>query len=371
VATPRHALGHALDSSTADLAIGPSRSTGARMPGLRALSGGLLRAGLVLGLAAGACVGLVSVPGTAVADPSPADITALVADASHQLETISEQVNTARVQLDQQQATADQADKAAAEADSRLDAMRDQIRQIARSAYTTGDVSRIDVLLTSRSATDFVAQMGTLDAIAGHQTAVLDQAASWAKAAAKAQSTADSAASAAKKTLDEVTAQQAQLQTKISAYQAQYAALTAPQQQAVSRATAGLAVAAPAAAPVAASSQAAQIAVQTALAQVGKPYVWGASGPGSFDCSGLTMYSYAAAGVALPHSSSTQSTMGKPVSRDQLQPGDLVFFYSPVSHVGMYIGNGQMVHASTEGTPVQVVNLDSMPDYNSARRIAG
>jgi cell wall-associated NlpC family hydrolase len=65
-----------------------------------------------------------------------------------------------------------------------------------------------------------------------------------------------------------------------------------------------------------------------------------------------------------------QSTMGTPVSRDQLQPGDLVFFYSPVSHVGMYIGNGQMVHASTSGTPVQVASLDSMGSYNSARRIA-
>ena len=75
------------------------------------------------------------------------------------------------------------------------------------------------------------------------------------------------------------------------------------------------------------------------------------------------------AGVALPHSSSMQSQMGVPVSRDQLQPGDLVFFYSPVSHVAMYIGNGQIVHASTAGQPVKVVSLDSMPGYNSARRI--
>jgi cell wall-associated NlpC family hydrolase len=80
-------------------------------------------------------------------------------------------------------------------------------------------------------------------------------------------------------------------------------------------------------------------------------------------------YSWAAASVALPHSSSAQSGMGTPVSRSQLQPGDLVFFYSPVSHVGMYIGNGQMVHAATSGTPVQVVSLDSMPNYNSARRV--
>jgi cell wall-associated NlpC family hydrolase len=122
-------------------------------------------------------------------------------------------------------------------------------------------------------------------------------------------------------------------------------------------------------APVPASSSAARVAVRAALAQVGKPYVWGASGPSAFDCSGLMMYAYAAAGVALPHSSGVQSTMGTPVSRGQLRPGDLVFFYSPVSHVGMYIGNGQMVHASTEGVPVQVVDLGSMPGYNGARRI--
>ena len=119
----------------------------------------------------------------------------------------------------------------------------------------------------------------------------------------------------------------------------------------------------------AAPSGAAQKAVDTALAQVGDPYVWGAAGPDAFDCSGLMQYAYSAAGVSLPHSSSSQSRMGTPVSRDQLQPGDLVFFYSPVSHVGMYIGNGQMVHASTSGQPVKVASLDSMGSYNSARRI--
>ena len=118
-----------------------------------------------------------------------------------------------------------------------------------------------------------------------------------------------------------------------------------------------------------APSGAAQKAVDTALAQVGDPYVWGDGGPDAFDCSGLMQYAYSAAGVSLPHSSASQSRMGTPVSRDQLQPGDLVFFYSPVSHVGMYIGNGQMVHASTSGQPVKVASLDSMGSYNSARRI--
>ena len=125
-----------------------------------------------------------------------------------------------------------------------------------------------------------------------------------------------------------------------------------------------------AAAPAAAPTRAAQIAVNTALAQQGKPYVWAAAGPNSYDCSGLTKFAFAAAGISLPHSSSMQSTMGTPVAYSDLQPGDLVFFYTPVSHVGMYIGNGQMVHAGTEGDVVKVVDLAYMPDFNSARRIA-
>jgi cell wall-associated NlpC family hydrolase len=124
------------------------------------------------------------------------------------------------------------------------------------------------------------------------------------------------------------------------------------------------------AASVPASSQAAQVAVNTALAQQGKPYVWGGAGPNSFDCSGLSQYAYGAAGISLPHSSKMQSTMGIPVPRADLQPGDLVFFYSPVSHLGIYIGNGQMVHAPSSGDVVRVINVDSMPGYNTARRIA-
>src|SRR3954454_21741433 len=112
-----------------------------------------------------------------------------------------------------------------------------------------------------------------------------------------------------------------------------------------------------------------QQAVDVALAQVGKPYAWGASGPGSYACSGLLQYAYKAAGFALPHSSRSQSTMGTPVSKADLKPGDLVFFYSPVSHVAIYIGTGKIVPASTAGQPVKVANLDSMPSYSGARRL--
>ena len=102
-------------------------------------------------------------------------------------------------------------------------------------------------------------------------------------------------------------------------------------------------------------------AVATALAQVGDPYSYGAAGPDAFDCSGLTMFAWRAAGVSLPHSSSMQAGMGVPVSPSAMQPGDLVFYYSPISHVGMYIGGGRIVHAPNSGSVVQVVGVHMMP----------
>lgn len=109
-------------------------------------------------------------------------------------------------------------------------------------------------------------------------------------------------------------------------------------------------------------------ALETALAQLGKPYRYGATGPSSFDCSGLTSFAFKNAGVSIPRTSRAQSTVGTPVSRSDLQPGDLVFFYKPVSHVAIYIGNGQVVHASTSGQPVKISNVDNMP-FSGARRV--
>jgi peptidoglycan DL-endopeptidase CwlO len=94
--------------------------------------------------------------------------------------------------------------------------------------------------------------------------------------------------------------------------------------------------------------------IRYARAQVGKPYVWGADGPGSFDCSGLTMMAWAQANVSLPHSAAAQSTIGRRVSRSELQPGDLIFRYSPISHVALYVGNGMQIAATHTGSTVKL-----------------
>jgi peptidoglycan DL-endopeptidase CwlO len=109
-------------------------------------------------------------------------------------------------------------------------------------------------------------------------------------------------------------------------------------------------------------------ALAAARTRLGMPYVWGATGPNSFDCSGLTQWAFKQVGISLPRTSSAQSTFGTAVSKDQLQPGDLVFFYTPVSHVGIYVGNGQVLHASTSGEPVKISSMSSFPFHN-ARRI--
>lgn len=125
-------------------------------------------------------------------------------------------------------------------------------------------------------------------------------------------------------------------------------------------------------APVtAASSSRVQGAINAALAKVGSAYVWGTSGPNTFDCSGLTSYAYRQVGITLSRSSRTQySSEGRKVSLSEIQPGDLVFYYSPVSHVALYIGNGKIVHAANPRSGVNVTSLHSMP-ITGVRRVVG
>jgi cell wall-associated NlpC family hydrolase len=108
-------------------------------------------------------------------------------------------------------------------------------------------------------------------------------------------------------------------------------------------------------------------AVKAALTRLGDPYVWAAAGPHAFDCSGLVVWAFQQAGLALPHSSQMLAAGGQPVAQSQMQPGDVITYYSDASHVGLYVGNGKMVHASTYGVPVGVVPVDNAPIYNIRR----
>ncbi|MEV5309763.1 NlpC/P60 family protein [Streptomyces sp. NPDC052610] len=118
---------------------------------------------------------------------------------------------------------------------------------------------------------------------------------------------------------------------------------------------------------VAAPDSRAASAVSYAYSKLGSPYVWGATGPDAFDCSGLVQAAYRSAGVSLPRTTYAQIGAGRRVTRSELLPGDLVFFYSGISHVGIYVGNGQMVHAPNPSAPVRVTPIDEMPFAGATR----
>jgi cell wall-associated NlpC family hydrolase len=354
---------------------------------------------LVLTGVAGAVLATVpaqAAPAPAAQPATSADAAALMAARAHELEKVTEAFDAARDQLAAQEATAKAAAARADQARAAQEKAREQVRGIARSAYT-GQNGALQALLTSKNPTEFIDQVSTLQSVAGHQADVLGQAVAAGRQATAAQTQAVAAVTAARTSYQKVAGQQATLQAQVNAYQADFDRLSAKEKAAaVAAAEAGAVAsarasrgedrtattttpaaaaggsstgaAAPVAVPAAPGSAAAK-AVSVAQAQRGKPYVWAAAGPNSFDCSGLVEYAYGAAGVSLPHSSLAQSQMGTPVSRDALQPGDLVFFYSPVSHVGIYIGGGNMVHAPTSGDVVKISPISVIGSYAGARRI--
>jgi peptidoglycan DL-endopeptidase CwlO len=318
------------------------------------------RAVLAVGTAVLAAATAVLPATTAHAEPgSVTEAASLMAEAAQQLTAIEAQVHEAEeIVAAQQQAATAAADQARAARDA-LAVHEPQIRAIVQSSFTGKTQSRVAAFLTSASADELVQQMTTLDMIATHTNEVIAEVAAARTAAEEAQAAADAATATAQAGLAELQAQQAEVERRAAEYQSDYARLSAAEQDRVSTIVAGPRLSAPSVEelPVAAGSAAAT-AIQVALSKVGAPYRSGATGPSAFDCSGLTSYAYAAAGVALPRTSSGQSTIGPQLSRGELQPGDLVFYYSPISHVALYIGNGMIVHARTYGTPLSVTSVD-------------
>jgi cell wall-associated NlpC family hydrolase len=330
------------------------------------------RVALALGTALVAVATGVLAPTTASANPADAArAAAQVQEAAQRLTVLDEQLHQAHLLVEEKQAAADDAAAQAAAAQAALDLYEPQLRAIAKSGYTGKTQTRVSSFLLSASPEELVQQMATLDMIADHTNAVVAQVAAVQAAAEQAQAAADELAGTAKAALDQLEAQKAEVQKEVTQYQADFARLSAAEQTRVTTAVAGRSLSAPSMSDLPlADGSAAAIAIEVALSKVGSPYVMGGSGPNSFDCSGLTSYAYAAAGVMLPHSSRAQSSLGKRVERSQLQPGDLVFYYEPISHVALYIGNGMIVHARTYGVPLSVTSVDQA-GYRWAVRLTG
>jgi peptidoglycan DL-endopeptidase CwlO len=327
------------------------------------------RALVTLTAALALAVGGGLAPSAATAAPgTAAEAQKRVEQAAQKLTVIGEQVHAAEDAVREQRGKARAAASTAARAQAALAAFEPQLRAIAHSGYT-GKQTRVAAFLTSDSAADLVQQMTTLDMIADHAETVVARAAAAQRTADAARATADSAAATAAAGLAELKKQKAQMQAKVDEYEATYARLSAREQAAVTARIAGPSLSRPSFASLGLDPSAAtSIAIKTALSKVGSTYVYGASGPNTFDCSGLTSFAFRAAGIELPRSSRDQARVGTPVSRSQLKPGDLVFFYSPISHVGIYIGGGKMVHARTFGQPVAVTSVDQA-GYSTAVRV--
>ena len=336
---------------------------------VRARTRHLLVTTIAVGVAATAAV--LSTPAAAT-PPAPDTVTSVTAQLrtiAQQNEQVSEQLNLviADVAAKQQALTAAQATAAAAAAEYAR--QRALLTATFTAEYEGGaSFSRTGALLNSASDTEYADKLTTLDMMSAHRSDVLTTVGNAKLASDKAQVSADTLLKQATAQQDALKAQQASLVTDQKHYETLLLTLTAAQRTAYQ--SAGEVSQDVTQYMIHAGPAAAQVAVNYALAQVGKPYVYDAAGPGSFDCSGLTMMAWAAAGVKIPHNAAAQYNYGTHVAEADLQPGDLLFMYHPIGHVTIYIGNGLMVSAPQPGDHVKVVTVASQQDiYVGATRL--
>ena len=321
------------------------------------------------GVGAAALASVTLVPSASYAEPSIDQVEQRLDTLYHEAEAAQERLNALNHRMDQKQ--------------ERLSALRSDLRQQRKQYHrfsnqvavmaageaqsAESQLSATQQLLLSDNPDEFLSNLAAQEALSTHKGEMLTQftVAARKMAMREKQVKKEVAAVAAdrKQAAEEentVDAKVADAEDLLSELEAERRERLEERQEEASRS-----VARPA--PTAAVSGSAATAVAFAMDQVGDAYVYGAAGPDAWDCSGLTMGAWGAAGVSLPHSSSGQMSYGTPVSSSELQPGDLVFYYQPVSHVGMYIGNGQIVHASNPSSPVGTAPVFSMP-YSGAVR---
>ncbi len=325
------------------------------------------------------------------AQPSIAEVKAKVDALMHQAEAATEHYDGAKEQTDRQNAKVDKLLKQVARKTQSLNDSRTLLGQYAAAQYRGGGDLSTSRYLLSKTPQDLVDQAHLTDVLGRRQQSAVEsyrvqQAAATQQRIEAAKSLAtltsqqaalktakqsvQSKLGAAQKLLNSLNAQEKKRLAELAAKQeaaakAKAAELAAQEKARQAAAAAAAAKSGSTSAPV--NSSVAEQAIAFAKQQLGKPYVWGATGPASYDCSGLTQAAYKAAGINLPRTTYDQVDVGTRVSEANLQPGDLIFFYSDVSHVGLYIGNGEMVHAPHTGTVVKIAPITEMPFYGAVR----
>jgi len=228
----------------------------------------------------------------------------------------------------------------------------------ASAAYVQGAGSAVAAVLGSDDPAAAIARVQVLELLAANDGDLMDQLGVAGKALGERQRDLVAAEKAQAAEVDRLAAKKAEVERAADKTRALLARMRAADRSSVPSRPSGP-VAPPPSGGGGGGGGSASAVVAYARAQVGKPYCYGGSGPGCFDCSGLTMMAWRQAGVSLPHSSASQYNVGRRVSAGELQPGDLVFYYSPISHVSVYIGNGQRISATHTGDYVRVQSLGS------------
>jgi cell wall-associated NlpC family hydrolase len=303
--------------------------------------------------------------GTAVADSEPtlAEVRERVNALHREAEAATERYNAATEAARTARAELARLRDSAARRAARLNDARRALGAHASAEYRAGGLPASVQLALSTDPDEFLRRAAVADRDGDHQAravlAVRDQLRDVERLRAEAAERTEALAGARAAAREH----RATVRARLAEAQELLATLTAEQRERALRAphVPANASAVTRAATATAPSARAAAAVTFAMAQLGKPYAWGATGPDSYDCSGLTQAAWESAGVALPRTSSAQAGAGTPVPRAALAPGDLVFYYSGISHVAMYVGDGQVVHASRPGAPVALAPLDSMP----------
>jgi peptidoglycan DL-endopeptidase CwlO len=313
------------------------------------------------GLAAAAIAGLMlSIPGSAQAEPDIEDVRDRVDRLYHEAEQAAERYNDAKLELRQLNEELDSLEADQDRQGDRLAEVRSDVRDAVLQTYQGNDLGAAGDLLSSESGA-FMNELTTMSTVNDLQDSLLadynDELKAFTIRSEETEDRRDQVADLEEQLGEE----KAEIDEKAAEAEDLLDELEAEEREAIlSRGG----TRAPSEVP---ASGRAAAAIQYAMAQVGDAYVWGAAGPDAFDCSGFTMMAWAQAGVSLPHSSSAQYGYGTHVAESDLQPGDLVFYYSPISHVGMYIGNGLIVHAANPGVGVVVSDLHYMPYVGATR----